>query len=264
VDLTEHSFGFNCPLPCEGDAFEFKAEVHITYAVSDPATIVERNVTDVRAILEPLIIHKMRSISREYDVEESAAAELAINQAIADESHDIGVKLNRSIIRLSLDEDARAHIRKLRQIERDKEHERRAAELERQRDELELVRIGMKVDFYSPLIRKCLWELLALQLTKRPEDLETVAQMLIQQRQAELDRQLNTLRIMLEDDALEGFQMEEASKIVLQRFVESLGPELETSALEEAGERMALPTGKEDGLVGRPETSEAEPDETEE
>jgi hypothetical protein len=195
--------------------------------------------------LEPLIMRTMRSISRNYDVKESAAAERAITQTIEDEAYNVGLKLHRFVVELSLEEDARAHIRKLRQIEHDKERERKAAELDRQRAELEIERMRMRMDFYSPLIKEGQWQLLALQLTNHPEDVAAVAQILGQQRQAEMNQQLKALKIMLEEDALEGFQMEEAGKSVLQRFVESFGPELETRALGEAEERKALPAGKE-------------------
>ena len=260
VDVTEHSFGFNCTLPCESDAFDFQAVAQVTCSVDDPAIIVERNITDARVALEPLIIGTMRSISREYDVEESAAAERAIAEAVEREAYNVGLKLNRFVVKLSLEEDARAHIRKLRQIERDKERERKEAELERQRDELEMERMRMKMGFYSPLIKEGQWQLLALQLTNHPEDVAAVAQMLSQQRQAEMDRQLKTLKIMLEEDALEGFQVEEAGKRVLQRFMESFGPDLETRALGEAEEQKALPATKEEKAAARSETGEAEPE----
>ncbi len=260
VDVTEHSFGFDCTLPCESDAFDFQAGAQVTCSVDDPAIIVERNITDARVALEPLIIGTMRSISREYDVEESAAAERAIAEAVEREAYNVGLKLNRFVVKLSLEEDARAHIRKLRQIERDKERERKEAELERQRDELEMERMRMKMGFYSPLIKEGQWQLLALQLTNHPEDVAAVAQMLSQQRQAEMDRQLKTLKIMLEEDALEGFQVEEAGKRVLQRFMESFGPDLETRALGEAEEQKALPATKEEKAAARSETGEAEPE----
>jgi len=242
VDVAEHSFEFTCKLPCQSDAFDFQAEVQVTCSVDDPATIVDRNIEDARAVLEPLIISTMRGISRDYDVEESAAAEKAITEAVKGEKYDVGLKVDRFVVKLSLEEDARAHIRKLRQIERDKERERREAEVQRQRDELEMERMRMKLDFYGPLIREGHWTLLALQLTNHPEDVATVAQMLSQERQAEMDRQLKALKIMLEEDALEGFQIEEAGKQVLRRFVESFTPELETRALGEGEERKALPS----------------------
>ena len=244
IDITEHTFTFQCTLPCERDAFDFQAEAQVTCSVDDPAVIVERNVTDARAVLEPLIVRTMRTISRNYDVEESAEAEKAIAQAVEDESYNVGLKLNRFVVKLSLEEDARTHIRRLKQIEREKERERRASELEKLRDELEIERMRIKMDFYSPLIKEGHWQLLALQLTNHPEDVATVAQMLSQQRQVEMDHQLKALKIMLEEDALEGFQIEEAGKRVLQRFVESFGPELETRALSEGEARKALPEGE--------------------
>ncbi len=257
IDVTEYSFSFNCALPCESDAFDFQAKVQVTCSVDDPVIIVQRNVTDARAVLEPLIIGTMRNISRDYDVEESAAAERAIIQAVESEAYNVALKLNRFMVKLSLEEDARAHIRRLRQIERDKERERREAELEKLRDELTIERMRMKMDFYSPLIKEGHWQLLALQLTNHPEDVATVAQLLSQQRQVEMDRQLKALKIMLEEDALETFHVEEAGKRVLQRFVESFGPELETRALGEAEERKALPAEGET-KVAEPETEGVE------
>ena len=258
IDITEHSFSFNCTLPCEGDAFEFRTQVNVTYSVDNPVTIVERDITVGRPILEPLIIDTMRDISRKYDVEQSAEAENAIAETVQKESetYNIGLRIDRFVVKLSLEEDARAHIRQLKQIERDKERERRQAELEKQRGKLEMERMKMKMDFYSPLIKGGQWQLLALQLASHPEDIATVAQMLSQQRQVEMENQLKALKIMLEEDVLEGFQMEEASKRVLQRFVESFGPELETRALG-AEERKALPADKtsEDAA---PETREAD------
>ena len=256
IDVTEHSFGFNCTLPCESDAFDFQADVQVTCSVDNPAIIVERNITDVCAVLEPLIIGTMRSISRDYDVEESAAAEKAIRKAVEGEAYNVGLNLNRFIVRLSLEEEARTHIRSLRQIERDKERERREAELDRQRDTLEMERMKMKMDFYGPLIKEGQWQLLALQLTNHPEDVAAVAQMLNQQHQADMDRQLAALKIMIEEDALEGFQIEEAGKRVLQRFVGSFGP---GGLLGGAEERQALPVEK-DKQTDRPKTRAVEPE----
>jgi hypothetical protein len=261
IDITEHPFSLKCTLPCESDAFDFQAEVQVACSVDDPAIIVECNITDARAVLEPLIIDTMRSISRDYDVEETAAAERDITEAVKGKEYNLGLQLNRFVIKLGLEEETRAHIRKLRQIERDKERERREAELQRQRDELEIERMRMKMDFYAPLIIEGHWQLLALQLTEHPEDAVAMAQMLSQQRQAEMDRQLKALKILLEEDALEGFHIEKASKRILQQFVENLGSELETRALGEAEEREAPPVEEEE-QTARPDildTEEVEP-----
>lgn len=246
VDVTEHSFTFDCTLPCRSDAFDFQAHVQVTCSVDDPALIVDRNLTDARDVLEPLIVRTMRGISRDYDVRESAAAEEAVAQAIATESYDVGLELNRVVVELSLEEDARTHIRELRRIERDKERERKEAELDKQRDELEIERTRMRMEFYAPLIREGQWQLLALQLTNHPEDVAGVADLLRRQRQSEMEQQLEALKIMLEEDALEGFQMEEAGKRVLRRFVENFAPELQSPALSEGKKPESLPKGTRD------------------
>jgi len=280
VDVTEHSFSFDCVLPCESDAFDFHAEIEVACAVDDPALVVKRNITDVRATLEPLLTRTMRCVSRRYGVEKSAAAEEAIIQAVENEAYDIGIKINRFVVRLRLEEDAREYIRKQEEIrrrtkldkaeiERQREVEAAQATLEEERRKLrqveaqwELERKKMMMDFYAPLVREGHWQLLALQLADRPEDIATVAQMLSQQRQAEMEHQLRALKIMLEEDALEGFQMEEAARRVLQRFAEGFGAQLEPQALGEGETRKALREGKTEGATEEEEI--AEPAETEE
>lgn len=267
VDITEHSLSFNCILPCQSDAFDFHAEVQIACAVDDPALIVERNTADVRLILEPLIIRTMRSISRRYGVEESSRAEEAITEELENEAYDIGININRSVVRLRLEEDARDYIRKQEdirrrtvldkaEIERQREVEATQAALEAERQKLrqaevqwELERKKMMMDFYGPLVRDGHWQLLALQLADHPEDVVTIAQMLSQQRQAEMEHKLRALKTMLEENALEGFPIEDAARRVLQRFVESFGAEVEPQVLRDSEESKALPDGT-DILVG--------------
>jgi hypothetical protein len=244
VDVTEHSFSFSCNLPCKGEAFDFKAQIDVTYCVDDPRLIVKRNTTDVRAVLEPLLVNTMREISRDYEVEQSAEAESSLQRETMERStqYNIGIRIDRFIVKLSLEDDARDHIRQLKQMERNLIQERKQDQLERQRLELEMERMRMKMDFYGPLIKEGQWQLLALQLSNHPEDVASVAQMIRQQRQAELDNQLRTLKIMLEEDVIEGFQMEEASRRVLQRFVENFAPELDNKALEGTEKLNALET----------------------
>lgn len=242
VDITEHSFSFNCMLPCQGEAFEFRAQVDVTYSVENPSLIVERNITDARIVLEPLIVDTMREVSRKYDVEQSAEAEKSIKEQVLEESrkYNTGLKILRFMVKLSLEEATRNHIRKIKDIERTKESELKQAELEKQRIELEVERTKMRLEFYLPLIKEGQWQLLALQLANHPDDVVAVAQMIRQHRQADMENQLKALKIMLEEDVIEGFQMEEAGKRVLQRFIDSFGPDLEVKALGEGEKPKAL------------------------
>ena len=255
VDITEHSFSFNCTLPCQGEAFEFHAQVHATYSVENPGLIVERNTTDAYAVLRPLIINTMRNVSRRYEVEQSAEAEEAIIKSVLEESrkYDTGLKLVRFVVELSLEDDARNHIRRLKQIKRVREIESEQAELEKQRIRLEEERTQMKMEFYAPLIREGQWQLLALQLANHPDDVAAIVQTVHQRRQAEMENQLKALKIMLEEDAVEVYQMEEAGKRVLQRLVDSFGAGLEVKALKG-------PSTTETGNESSEETSDEEPE----
>ena len=233
VDITEHSFTLACLLPCRGEAFDFQTQINVAYCVGDPGRIVERNVTDAREVLEPLILSTMRDISRNYEVEESAEAEKEIMERVwvVSQRYDTGLKLNRFVVKLSLEDEARNHLRQLKQIERSKAYELQQAVLDKQRISQEMDRTQMRMNFYSPMIKEGQWQLLALQLANHPDDVTSVAQMIHQQRQVELENRLKALKIMLEEDALEGFQMEAASRHILERFVESFGPELDAKAL---------------------------------
>lgn len=222
VDVTEHALHFDCTLPCNSDAFDFQAKIQATVAVSDPGQIIERNVTDIAGTLKPLLISVMRRISRRHDVDQSAEAEHEISDAISEEKFDAGLVVKRFVVELSLEQDARDHIRTLRQIARSREREKEEAVLEQQRQSQDLARIRARMEFYGPLIEQGQWQMLALHLSNRPEDVQGVLQHLRQQQQTERDHQLQALKIMLDEDAIEGFQIEEASKRVLARFVESL------------------------------------------
>lgn len=241
VDVTEHSLRFDCVLPCYSDAFDFQASIQATIAVNDPAKIVERNVTDAIGALKPLLIGVMRRISRRHDVDDSAEAEREITEAVLSAKYDVGLALKRFVIELSLEQDARAHIRSLRQIARSLEREKEEAALHEQRQAQELERIRARMDFYGPFIEQGQWQMLALHLSNHPEDVQGVLQHLRQQHQTERDHQLQALKIMLDEDAIEGFQIEEASKRVLMRFVESLETASGAHRLPGAG-RAQLPS----------------------
>ena len=97
VDVTEHSLSFRCDLPCKTDAFVFHAEITFMCSVHDPATIVQRNVTDVHQVLKPLIEEVMRTESRNYDPEESGIAERDIANSVKQKIYDAGFGVNRFV-----------------------------------------------------------------------------------------------------------------------------------------------------------------------
>ncbi len=240
VDITEHSFSFTCSIPCQGDAFDFHADCHVNYKAHDPRAVVQQNVTDARAVLEPVIVEKMRRDSRNFDVEQVALAESTISKRTLADVYVHGLMLTGLVLKLTLDESARSHTRKLREIARTKELEERDAELQLRRSELEIERMRMKTDFYSGIIRQGQWQLLAMQLANNPGDVAAVTEMLRTQHQIEIDNQLRALKILLEEDALEGFQIEKVGKRLLQQLVRNFGVQVDVKSLPSGDDQKAI------------------------
>jgi hypothetical protein len=223
VNIAQRMFDFVSALPCRNGAFDFQAEVYVTYAVDNPAAVVMRNITDAQAALKPLILNTMRSVSRGYEVTESGTAEKAIVEAVQRQNYGIGLKLVHFMVRLGLEEDARVHFRKIEQFELDKQHQDMDAMLEENREKAELEQMKRKIDFYASLIKGGRWQLSALQLIKHPEDVQAALQTLDQERQADLERCMTVLKLLLEKDATDSPEIKDALERILQHLIDSFG-----------------------------------------
>lgn len=243
VDIGEHSLSFQCKLPCETDAFDFHAEVKLTCSVSKPELIVQRNIRDVRQLLEPLIIEVMRRISRKYKVEESGEAERAISRKVEEEVDDAGFKLNRFALTLSLEQEARQRIREKKDIQEkveiektklqgnleleknkiqgDLELEKFKQQLEMQRLESEMELKKVRMAFYGPIIQSGNWQLLAAQLSSNPQDVIILREMMGRIReQQQIDRhdKMLLLSAALEKGDLEQWKVGEFAKHLLEEL----------------------------------------------
>ncbi|WP_448337227.1 SPFH domain-containing protein [Chloroflexus aurantiacus] len=245
VDIALHSFRFQDDLPCDQDAFNFKAEVQVTYQVKDPQEIVKNQITDIRSVIEPEIVQKMRRISRKYRAEQSQDAEYEINDLFRSGLYIQGISVNRIIANLELEAASRNHLRTIQNIRNQKIQESIAHDLEimRSRNEFEIKKL--KMEFYEPLIREGQWNLLALHLAQRPEDVATIVNMITQQQQIDLENQLKMLKVMLESDVIEGFHIEEVGKRVLRQLVSSIG-QLEARSLNRSNRQSQLPENSSD------------------
>ncbi|MEW6496689.1 MAG: hypothetical protein AB1589_29825, partial [Cyanobacteriota bacterium] len=219
-----------------------------------------------RQVLESLIVEVMRSLSRNYQVEESGIAEREIGDRVKKAVDDAGFQLNRFVLTLSLEQEARQRIREKKDIqdraelektriqssiELEKEAQklqmqRQQFELERKRleNQFELERIKLKMEFYSPLLKAGNWQMLALQLAQNPEDVQVIVQQLNQQKQMERDHQMKMLKMLLDADALEGSQISEVGKRVLQGLIamtEESTPTLESGSTQNTETQKNLP-----------------------
>ncbi|WP_026730996.1 hypothetical protein [Fischerella sp. PCC 9605] len=261
VDMTEHPLSFRCDLPCTTDAFDFHAEVKFNCSVHNPEIIVRRNVTDVYEVLEPLIVEVMRSMSRNYEFKEVGIAEREIGDRVKQEVYDAGFQLNRFVLKLSLEQEVRDRIRRKTNIQEEVEvditsikgksevektaieEQNKLEKLKIESDKLEIERLRIRMDFYSEIIQTGSLQLLILQLAKNPNDVMAVAQMLNQQRQLAVNNEVKLLEVLLKEDAIEGSQLDDAGKHIVQRLIgliERPAPALEATLTKNAESQKAL------------------------
>jgi hypothetical protein len=220
VDISAHSFGFDCRLPRSNDAFDFYADVHVTCRVEDPALIIQRHITDARAALEMPLIRVMRSVSRRYNLSRMVDAEKAIAEAIEKKAGCNGFEVENLIVRLATEEEERAYIRKLWQIECNARIEEKEAEFWDLRDKLAIKRKKMYVNFYNDLIQKGRGQLVILYLVLHPEEIERAVELLSHQRTSEREQWWKELNELKKLDAFDAPQLQELVNYVLQRLME--------------------------------------------
>jgi hypothetical protein len=132
VDMREHPLQFWCSLPCQGDAFQFYAEVTFRCTVREPDAIVERNVRDVAQWIKSSVEDKMRIISRRYTPKDSGAAEAELRSAINQAIFESGFDLNSFTLKLSLPKEAEAWVQTQTRIQEEMELDRKKQDFMRQ------------------------------------------------------------------------------------------------------------------------------------
>lgn len=241
VDVAEHNFYFQVSLPCERDAFSFEANVDVTYYIAHPNIIVDRQIKDPEAVIKTHLIEVMRTISRKYTTKDSEKAEKAINREFGSGMLVSGIAATKIISDLRLDAKAQEHLRQLEEIDNEKIRQKAEHDLNLMRDQFEIERQKMKMEFYTPLIQQGQWQLLALHLAQNPGDVATIANLINQQRKIDFDNQLSALKAFLDGDVIEGFQVEGVAKQVLQRLVDNLGVSEGKNLLEDGSAKKQLP-----------------------
>ncbi|MEH0423846.1 hypothetical protein [Streptomyces sp. B21-083] len=82
VDMGVHPFSGTLTLPSDNDAFEFSAELDLSWQVIDPARFVGSGHRDVPGLLIGELQRAARPVSRRFPIADSAAAEGELLQAI--------------------------------------------------------------------------------------------------------------------------------------------------------------------------------------
>ncbi|MCD9141437.1 PE-PGRS family protein [Streptomyces albireticuli] len=270
VDMGLHEADTVLALPGSNDAFLFEVSVSCSWQVLTPAAFVASGERDVPALVRRLVDDAVRPVLRGYAMEDSAAAEKAAQQALAD-AGPLGVAAGLHVrcgIQIRRDEASLAHERELRDIEfarrkLDPRHallmredelaaERALAQSEHQhrvelrgqnlgherrmiqgRQELELQEIeAQKVRYYAHYMERGGPTAMAFQLAQHPEDARLIMENL---REDQLRAMQSQLQVALQalgggPGGLEEHQLDEPRRLAANVIREVLSAKLPLSA----------------------------------
>lgn len=83
VDLSLHQADFEADAPSLVQGCPFRATLTIQWRVTDPSAVIRHRVTDAAEALAPHVLHRIRGITRKYDITETSAAEDEINEQLS-------------------------------------------------------------------------------------------------------------------------------------------------------------------------------------
>ncbi|GGY03784.1 hypothetical protein GCM10010384_04880 [Streptomyces djakartensis] len=220
VDTDPHAFQLNVPVPSLVDSFEFEVTADVGWRVAHPALFIRSQERDVPGLLTRELLPLMRDAGRRHPVEASAEAERAVQRAVRDATslgEPQGLRVTCSI-RLRRDATERSHQARLRTAR----HEAEAAKPEHEaallRESLEAERRAEQIRFYELTLARGGTAALALHLAAHPEETQLVLEHLQAGQNRLLDTQVSLINQALDNQQLEGYQLDEPHKLVAERM----------------------------------------------
>jgi hypothetical protein len=267
VDIGEYVLKIDCSLPSKTSGFDFQTVVEVTCSVSNPEIIVKCGTQDIASVLKSRLINEMKQISRDYDLREDAVAEKDINRSVrrrvVDEGcfDDLGLRVPQLVASLQIDSSAIESIRKVTRIQlneaallAEKEAQLRLAQVDEiaqiKLDELKRMRASASHAHYEKILQGGETSLLAAYLTQNPGDIAGLIERFDKQKQFASSSNMELLKVMIEEDAIEASQLGETGGRVLRRLMGI--PESKPSSLEsnETDQDPVLPLADDIDLLG--------------
>ncbi|UOZ11330.1 hypothetical protein [Amycolatopsis sp. WQ 127309] len=211
VDIQPRYETYAMELPSQEEAFYFAASVRVTWHVHDPIAAVKAQKVEPYAIIRDILERRLRDVTRDFEVEQSASAERKIEHLFGHQVIRISdvVDVTSCSAVLALEESTREHIAKRTQRIRDRETELGAQELRvlhaehertlenmKEKHDLELKQERLR--FYAEVLREGDINVLALRLAGNKEDIQDVLELWKDQKQLDYDRSLTVLNTLLE------------------------------------------------------------------
>jgi hypothetical protein len=193
VDVADHHDVVKCRLPSRGDAFSFDSTLVLDWRVTDAAVVVERRIGDGLELCYARLLERLRQISRDFDIEACALAEVEINRVLGTAPITLpeGITVHRFSARLGMDEATIKATREMRaahhgsslaavkssgtQGVQDIEQE---GTLRRQHQRMEAIQAAMRENY----------DLVAIHLSQHPDDTGSLINMIRSDYQANEER----------------------------------------------------------------------------
>lgn len=223
VDMAVQHMSLEHRLPSDGDAAFFSAEIDLTWRVVDPERIVLRHIRDVRAVLEPRLLTRMRRESRHYAIEESAAAEVAVMEALTASplAADEGLEVHCEV-RISLDEEAIHQLSSLRTLDYTKQRTRSEHELTRLRTRNEQEVMEESSSFYARLLSQGEFDRWGAHLAQNPADIPLAIESIRADEREASANQIRVIERLLDSGVVEDHMLEDTARAALAAVKERL------------------------------------------
>jgi hypothetical protein len=188
VDLGVHVTQIVATPPSQGDKTAFRAVIDVIWRVTDPAKVVLTGLGDVRQAVSPSLLYQLRTITRQYKIAELEKAEEAANGRLRHSTlgAEFGLKLE-VFVRLTMDEASLTH-----------------------------ATVQQKVELFRRIISAGDFNQFALELALEPNDIGTVVEKLVDERDSHRQAVFDFVTKLLESDALDRWQIDDQVRTTLQ------------------------------------------------
>jgi len=231
VGTCGHWTSLKFDLPSRAEAFSFHALVNVEWWVTDSTKVVKNGVKDIREALSPPLNSRLSAITRQFDVEDTAAAEAKALESLTDQpiGEEYGL-CSRVSLRMQMDEPTVAHEAAIRQVRREIKLELETQELRLLREESTTTLITKRVERYRNIILNGDYDQFALQLAQNPHEVATVVQMLHDERHDKRRNVTDFVIRLLDSGAIERYEVEDQLRVALGWLKENIdtvfrGPE---------------------------------------
>ncbi|MGH3773279.1 MAG: hypothetical protein ACRDRW_18100 [Pseudonocardiaceae bacterium] len=223
VDMGLHWTSLKFDLPSHAEAFPFHAVIDIEWRVTNPDRVVKNGMNDVREALSPSLHHRLSAITRQFDVQDTAAAEAKAHKSLTDQpiGGEYGLESHVPSLRMQMDEPTVIYAAAIRQVQREISLERETQALRLLRENSTTTLITRRVERYRDIIVAGDYDQFALQIAQNPDEVATVVQMLRNERLEKYRNFADFVTRLVDSGAIERYEIDDLVKPVLDWFKEA-------------------------------------------